>query len=71
MAAFLGELFYFFGRAIEAMDNPDLLRMVFLVQVREQLGSSHVMDDQRFVILFRKEDVLLERLLLPLKAVFV
>ena len=67
----VGELTCLFGGAVEAMDDPDLLGLVFFVKLENIGGSLDIMNDQRLLILFGKLDMFFKIFELKIVGIFM
>lgn len=65
------ELADFDGGTIEAMDDPSLFGLVFFVKPKDVGSGADVMDNQRLLILFGKEDVFFEIFELNFEGLFM
>ena len=61
----------FVGGAVEAVDDPSLAGLVFFMKPENVGGATHIVDDQGFLVLLGKEDVLFEKFELKRDGVFV
>ena len=65
------ELADFVGDAIEAMDDPGLRWTVLFMEPQDVCGATHVVDDERFMVLLGKQDMFFKKLELKVDGLFV